>query len=136
MGILLELTRKYHRCIWSMVTVHKLDEKRKWRKWRNSSHCLYKIYIPTRRPRTFHFYQCCGRTSWLYIPTSIGVSQEVTTARTVKETLTNIVGNTNGVTVAALGDIEEKIISLVGRKTQNCFSKNSGMFCKNMLYFS
>ena len=75
-------------------------------------------------------------------PSSIGVSQEATAARTDTETLNQKAGSTNDgiipplvVTVAAVGNTEEITLPPLGKRVQNGFSKNSGMFCDKLLYF-
>ena len=141
MGILLELTRKCHYCIWSVIEDHDIAKERR----EEAATAAVRIHVTSPpvdvAPSTIATNVAPVRDDFIP-PSSIGVSQEATDAHTVTETLTNIAGNTNDgnipppvIAAAAVCNTEENTPPPTGKKSQHGFSKNSGLFCEKVSYF-
>jgi len=122
MGISLELTRKCHYCIWSVIEDHDIAKERR----KEAATAAVRIHVTSPlvdvAPSTIATNVAPVRDDFIP-PSSIGVLQEATDAHTVTETLTNIAGNTNDgnipppvIAAAAVCNTEENTPPPTGKK--------------------
>ena len=141
LGISLELTRKCHYCVWSVIEDHNIAKRRREEAATAAKKRREEAAAAAVPPSTIATNVAPVRDDFIP-PSSIGVSQEATDTRSVTKTLTNIAGNTNDgnipppvIAAAAVCNTEENTPSPTGKKAQHGFSKNSGMFCEKVSYF-
>jgi len=132
LGISLELTRKCHYCIWSVIEDHNIAKRRREEAATAAKRRREEAAAAAVPPSTTATDVAPVRNDFIP-PSSIGVSQEATDTHSVTKTLTNIAGNTNDgnipppvIAAAAVCNTEENTPPPTGKKSQHGFSNNSG----------